>query len=296
MAENEYRRLACPGCAAVFAPIKKAQYACGKACSRKVREGRGAVRAALQERGCQVCGCGFMPIQRNAVYCSRRCKTKAWRAANPARWSELRKVEAARQAAKNKPTLCAYFAGYCGSCGDAWGARRQWAKCGACIRKDMALAARIAHRASAEAKHKAAGRVVSCSGCQTEFCPIYGANRGCRPYCVPCADAAKRAAKVRERKRSGGTARQRAKRMGAYCERFDPIKVLERDRWRCQLCRRKTPMELRGTCAPNAPELDHIVALALGGPHTMANCQCLCRACNLAKGATALGQLHLALT
>ena len=48
-----------------------------------------------------------------------------------------------------------------------------------------------------------------------------------------------------------------------------------------------------GTCDPRAPELDHIVPLALGGAHVPENVQDACRACNSAKGATDRGQIWL---
>lgn len=64
-------------------------------------------------------------------------------------------------------------------------------------------------------------------------------------------------------------------------------KVLERDGWRCRACGCPTPKASRGTNADDAPELDHIVPLAKGGAHSYANTQCLCRRCNLLKGAIA---------
>ncbi|WP_443026051.1 HNH endonuclease [Sphingomonas sp. PB2P19] len=79
----------------------------------------------------------------------------------------------------------------------------------------------------------------------------------------------------------------------AGAERFDPVAVLSRDRWKCHLCGRATPQRLRGTYDDRAPELDHIVPLARGGKHTMANTACACRRCNIVKGARPLGQLRL---
>ncbi|AKR55715.1 hypothetical protein XM25_07875 [Devosia sp. H5989] len=76
-------------------------------------------------------------------------------------------------------------------------------------------------------------------------------------------------------------------------EAVNPLLVFERDRWTCKLCGRKTPKRLRGTVKPDAPELDHIVPLALGGEHSYRNTQCACRQCNSAKGATAMGQTLL---
>lgn len=78
---------------------------------------------------------------------------------------------------------------------------------------------------------------------------------------------------------------RRAKAAGVPIEvGFQAIDICKRDGWRCQKCGCDTPQELRGTNEPNAPEVDHIVPLAKGGPHTKENLQNLCRTCNQAKG------------
>lgn len=76
-------------------------------------------------------------------------------------------------------------------------------------------------------------------------------------------------------------------------EAVNPIAVLSRDGWRCQLCGISTPRRLRGTFDPRAPEMDHIIPLAQGGEHSYRNTQCACRSCNLKKGARAAGQMRL---
>lgn len=76
-------------------------------------------------------------------------------------------------------------------------------------------------------------------------------------------------------------------------EAVNPILVFERDGWRCQMCRRKTPRKLRGKHLPLSPELDHIIPLAAGGEHTYRNTQCLCHDCNNKKGVQVLGQMRL---
>jgi 5-methylcytosine-specific restriction endonuclease McrA len=106
-------------------------------------------------------------------------------------------------------------------------------------------------------------------------------------HCQECAPEAKR------RTRRVQKGRREARKRGVAYESVDPMKVFARDKWRCQLCGIKTPKSLRGTCEPNAPELDHIDPLAAGGSHTYANTQCACRRCNGAKGAKPLGQLNL---
>lgn len=73
------------------------------------------------------------------------------------------------------------------------------------------------------------------------------------------------------------------------------LRILERDGWKCQFCRVKTPKRLRGTTHPNAPEVDHILPLSKGGTHVDSNLQCLCRKCNSEKSAEARGQLSFPL-
>ena len=84
---------------------------------------------------------------------------------------------------------------------------------------------------------------------------------------------------------------RRAIKRSVPTEDVDAIEIFKRDKWHCKACGCETPKELRGTRKPNAPELDHIIPLYLHGPHTKANLQCLCRACNSKKGAKFEGQL-----
>ncbi|WP_369598523.1 HNH endonuclease [Sinorhizobium meliloti] len=79
----------------------------------------------------------------------------------------------------------------------------------------------------------------------------------------------------------------------AYVERVDPIKVFDRDKWKCQICGVKTPRKLRGTMDDRAPELDHVMPLSLGGAHSYMNTQCACRKCNREKSDTLPAQIGL---
>ncbi len=124
-----------------------------------------------------------------------------------------------------------------------------------------------------------------CQYCNGVFTPTYGDKR--KTYYSP------RCGKAAMRGRHGGSSRSRARRYGVPYESVDPIKVLQRDRWRCQLCGIPTPKRLRGTFEPNAPEVDHIVSLAEGGEHSYRNTQCACRACNLKKSSRSRGQMRL---
>ena len=120
-----------------------------------------------------------------------------------------------------------------------------------------------------------------CPECQAVFKPTHGARLYCSEAC-----GNRVARRVRRHK-------DRARLRLVKVERVDPIKVFERDGWRCQECRKPTPRSRRGTYHPRAPELDHIVPLSKGGEHSYLNTQCLCRECNLRKGDGPGGQLRL---
>ena len=119
-----------------------------------------------------------------------------------------------------------------------------------------------------------------CQRCGVIIGTQYGDKR--KAWCsVACLDAGA----------SDGAAR--AKRAGLVRGYFNELRIFERDGWTCQLCGVKTPRRLKGTTDPRAPELDHIVPIAAGGPHVQENVQCACRKCNSRKGATPRGQSWL---
>lgn len=125
----------------------------------------------------------------------------------------------------------------------------------------------------------------ACLECGKFFTPEYGSKR--RTFCkLQCQRrATRRIAK----------AIRKARKRKVIAERFDPLEILRRDKHRCQLCGVATPARLRGKMVPNAPEVDHIIPLALGGCHSYENTQCLCRKCNHNKRNTTRGQLRLAM-
>ena len=126
-----------------------------------------------------------------------------------------------------------------------------------------------------------------CAACGAHYNPI---STGGAPSSY-CSEGC-RAAVAASRKRI-----ERAKRKALLAETtvesVDPYVVFTRDRWRCQLCRVKTPRSKRGSYDDDAPELDHIIPLARGGQHSYLNTQCSCRKCNCLKSDHALGQLLL---
>lgn len=137
--------------------------------------------------------------------------------------------------------------------------------------------------------------ILKCGVCSISFTQTKRWQRTCSNE---CAIEAKRQQNKERRKLEcqlgirANTHRKRARKFGVE---FDPklstIKVFDRDGWKCKICGVKTPKRLKGKQVDNAPELDHIIPMSLGGGHVWGNVQCACRKCNSMKGATPLGQL-----
>lgn len=118
-------------------------------------------------------------------------------------------------------------------------------------------------------------------GCTACGVPVVGLLNWPRT-CKQCkAEARRKQARISK-------ASRRARIKGRQRDPIDPIAVFERDGWHCYLCGIATPRELRGTLQPNAPELEHKLALANGGTHTWDNVACACRKCNGLKGTSLL--------
>lgn len=252
----------------------------------KIEAARAAVLAGTYAAGsfhrestCQGCGKLFPIIKadRKGKFCSRVCagldgdkagaaerrlaaKSRAKRAARVARWEAL---------GVDSEAVCA-------SCGCAYDRK-------IATQRYCSEACRSQGQRDSEAARnceRSSRPTVSCRHCGVTFVPPYGDKR--RAYCsTRCA----RWAPARSAK-----ARRRVVAKGLPHEPVNPMKVFERDGWRCHLCGVRTPRRLRGSTDPRAPELDHIVPVAAGGGHTYANTACACRKCNGEKGATPKGQ------
>jgi len=164
------------------------------------------------------------------------------------------------------------------------------------IRKEVLALRRIAGYVERPAKRRR-----KCQSCE-EMIIVSRTLGGCRRVCLDCTKKNKRKSRLLYFKSDAGRrnrriakARRRAIERGVAADKIDPIAVFDRDKWKCKLCGTHTPRRLRGTYEPNAPELDHVVPISLGGAHIWSNVQCSCRKCNGDKGATIKGQLALAL-
>jgi 5-methylcytosine-specific restriction endonuclease McrA len=120
-------------------------------------------------------------------------------------------------------------------------------------------------------------RLSLCRNCGRAF---DSRHRG-RFYCSTACFNSTRIAKP-ERRRSNAALRRARKRAVEY-EKVDARVVFERDRWICHICKRPIDKRLSGISARGAT-LDHVIPLALGGPHTYANIKTAHRRCNERKG------------
>ena len=82
-------------------------------------------------------------------------------------------------------------------------------------------------------------------------------------------------------------AKRRALTVGANAEVFTYAEVFERDAWVCGLCDEPVDRD-RKHPDPMCASLDHVVPLAMGGHHVLANVQCAHLVCNIRKGARAV--------
>lgn len=271
MADGEYMRLGCADCGVkVSARAPRCRPCSGKALSQRL------LADSKWRRECEWCKAqyrarvsstnlanGYAPR-----YCSIACCSMGRRQATLMRDVARRTLGAEATA---KPQTMAR----CPECGGEFAAKIKTQRfCGpACTYSAMLRRKRSEYTPKPPTKRK-------CLCCGDLF---DGVGRQ-----VHCSAACGR----RMRKSSGNNA-SRAKAAGTIAKHFNEVRILQRDRWRCQLCGVSTPKRLRGTKADNAPEIDHIVPLSEGGNHVQENVQCACRRCNSEKGAKARGQLLL---
>lgn len=242
-------------------------------------------------RECGVCGQSFQSrnpsgkaragVSNEGQFCSRPCAANAQRRYTSKTVAKRAWKERTRASRGLPPLRVVPESTECVACGRSFRPRTAEQKtCSAACRVQWA---NHTARQSAQRRDRRDRSPRACQECGEEFTPAYGNKL--RSFCSHVCG--KRSAKRRQRKR------ERARLRMVAVEIVDPTVVFQRDGWKCQLCGVPTPRKLRGTFGPTAPEMDHILPLALGGEHSYRNCQCACRACNGAKGATAKGQTRL---
>jgi hypothetical protein len=230
---------------------------------------------------CRQCGAEFRPYnlsgsQRKAGhvqrFCSRKCRADSM--SKYASKADAKKAYWRRRSAKKAPVACLQC--------EAEFLSRHGAKCCSEVCKQQRYK-ELRLRRYVPASSPSGPR--PCRWCGSVFIPEV-VRHGRRLFCShECG---------KHYHKQGGNHRHRARFHGVSYEPIDPIKVFNRDGWRCQICGVRTPRSLRGTGKPTSPELDHRIPMAMGGGHLWSNVQCTCRACNGAKGGKrVLGQMAL---
>lgn len=251
-------------------------------CLKHYKQVRRTGKVRISATRCAHCDAEFVPAVSTAIYCSKRCKALSWRKANPERAAELQERHGASRVSKVK-------SGCCIECGKPYCRRTLSSYCSeACRSVAEARRSRLRAREAYAQKH---GTRRPCKQCGAVFEPAYTGGRR-QTCCSPTCKAARNEA-IEKSNRKIAKAKRRAVERGAAAESIDPIRVFERDKWRCHICGKATLRAKRGTTDARAPELDHIVSLAQGGAHTWGNVACACRQCNGKKGAMSAGQIGL---
>ena len=224
---------------------------------------------------CRTCGrvsYGRMPSN----YCNAKCRTRSpeYIESNRIRM-ERRRREQGRARVKGRRVWAQTHRHQCVQCNVwFWSVLQKRTRCDYCTK----------HYTQAKARH--------CVACGCWFTPWTGRGGTSATCSIECHNA--RAESQLKKSRRIGKAQRRARQRGADSEAVDPMLVFYRDKWTCQICGSRTPQRKRGTHDPRAPELDHIVPLAMGGAHKYINTQCACRECNQRKGGVSIvGQGHL---
>lgn len=253
----------CDGCQVVFVRTRQQRF-CGVACANRSL-------AVARQHQCSACGQNFAKKGggRSGRFCSRHC-------------AEIFRSNIRRQ---RRDQAVEARTGPCAVCARVF------------VRRSVpsALLCSDECRQVQKDQQKADRLVCRCSKCGEQFV----APKVRRHRCERCRAAAVEAARKRHARavRHLRKHRHRARHYGVDFERgVTATKVFERDNWTCQLCGCRTPKRLKGSNEKRAPTLDHIVPMSKGGGHTWVNVQCACWECNIAKGASTMGQLWLGLS
>jgi hypothetical protein len=204
---------------------------------------------------------------RQTKYCSRECAFEARR----------RKLPAAQRPLEVAGRIAGWFLSW-GD--DAWPVITRCRDCGRKLRT---------------ARQDECVRT-ACQACSAP--PRRCAKCGCAaskysPYCEPCAEQSRSEARRRARKKRRWkcNVRKRCRRYGAPYTPVSRKKILDRDKWKCQICGVKllprfTKMLGTGSPHPRCPTVDHIIPICLGKAspgHVGSNLQAACWECNCLK-------------
>lgn len=284
VAANDNIERLCPMCGSAVTGHQSKKFCCAKCRRGNERLNRDLDKERLRkkelspERLCEHCGESFRrkTDSKNAArFCSRQCGFDA--GSNV--WKKPHVDEDLLVMAKALSVVYGSASCLCNECGSRFRSGSFAEKycsqsCREKFSREQYIAANDNGRDRSERK---------CLECETLFAPEYGDRR--RMFCSSECSIKKQRRITRKK--------NRARLRGAFVENVDPIAVFDRDSWICRECGRATPRDKRGTYDDDAPELDHIMPLSLGGAHSYMNTQCLCRMCNAKKSNTPPTQVSL---
>ena len=259
----------CLQCGGKLTKKWQAKY-CSRECMWKYqRKRRAEASEAKRSRVCEMCGKEFIMHNpsgkarrgevREGRFCSKRCKGE---------W-----VSKQAMVGRSPKTERRWICVICGSEMRSYGVY-----CSDECRKESARRKSF-DRSSAKKELKK----IICKECGNQFIPEYGNKK--RLFCSTecCGKNARRCRRQKER----------ARLRNAKIEIVNATEIFIRDGWKCQLCGKKLKPKHRGTYRDDAPELDHIIPLSMGGDHSRNNTQCACRKCNSEKGGVERGQMRI---
>jgi hypothetical protein len=144
------------------------------------------------------------------------------------------------------------------------------------------LVVRLRKVEAGKAKEDRANR--PCMECGEPVGGTHGRRMFCSKGCLSSANKKREKTEATKQSLKASKLRRKAMERGAMRGvSIKPFDVFKRDGWVCQMCGTDTPVEMRGSYADNAPEVDHIIPVSKGGWHVMDNLQTACRACNAWK-------------
>lgn len=261
-----------PHCSGCGAPFDKPRRRAGSKCAECKRVRAREYQQRLRDSRPKV----------ETVFCCVSCGSDAPRTGNSGRQlycppcgDAAAKQAAARSEAKRRKARGAVMATHCFHCGDElpepYHAGRFAARCFKCKRQWH-----YAYMRDRTARTRPV--VAPCRDCGD---PIALKRKGPKSIrCAPCVKKNRRAlwikyAQVYRHMR-------RAWKYATGYEKFSPLEIYERDRWRCGVCRKPISKKLRHP-NPMSVSLDHKISLSRGGPHSRANAQPSHLRCNIRK-------------
>lgn len=229
------------------------------------RVGRG--NKTVSKAVCECCGKEFQPKRnRYSRFCSIVCKTKY---IVSLRWAKT----------ERKPKVAPREFADCAVCGK---------KCKSRLAKYCSDECLVISRRQRQVEKDRAGYVpkkLTCQYCHKEFEREY---RGRRSFCSGAC--AKKAEQAQKNLTGSGDHRARVllrrfygKLDSSIYEPIKPIKVYERDNYKCWICGTKLEEKFL-PLKDNSPTIDHKKPLAKGGTHTYNNVGACCFKCNSGKG------------